>query len=88
MRLLGLCFFCKAAWERRSNREAERVVGLERTIGRDGSAPAVQVPECAPGEIISATIFTGQWQINTTGTEAARPKESQPICHPRSGESE
>jgi hypothetical protein len=69
MRLLGLCFFCKAAWERRSNREAERAVGLERTIGRDGSAPAVQVPECAPGEIISATIFAGQWQKNTTGTE-------------------
>jgi hypothetical protein len=69
MRLLGLCFFCKAAWERRSNREAERVVGSERTIGRDGSAPAVQVPECAPGEIISATIFAGQWQRNTTETE-------------------
>jgi hypothetical protein len=26
-------------------------------ISRDGSAPAVQVPECAPDEIISATIF-------------------------------
>ena len=28
-----------------------------RLIARDGSAPAVQVPECAPLEFVSATIF-------------------------------
>ena len=33
-----------------------------RTIGWDDSGPAVQVPECAPGEIISATIFQ-DWPI-------------------------
>jgi hypothetical protein len=39
---LPLAFFCKPALDWRSNREADRALA----IARDGSVPAVQVPEC------------------------------------------
>jgi hypothetical protein len=59
--LLAFRFFCKPVRERRSNREGLRGDSW-RAIGRDGSAPAVQVPQCAPGQIISATIFA-DWPV-------------------------